>query len=119
MRITIVQGAFLPVPPLMGGAVEKVWFALGKEFARRGHEVCHVSRRYPSLPHREVVEGVRHIRVPGFSTRRSLVTLKLLDLCYSLRVLPALPAADILVTNTFWLPMLARRRKQGRLYIHV
>jgi hypothetical protein len=37
MRITIVQGAFLPVPPVLGGAVEKIWFALGKEFASRGH----------------------------------------------------------------------------------
>jgi len=36
--------AFLPVPPVMGGAVEKVWFALGQEFARRGHEVVLVSR---------------------------------------------------------------------------
>src|ERR1043166_9204720 len=28
MKITIVTGAFLPVPPIMGGAVEKAWFAL-------------------------------------------------------------------------------------------
>ena len=35
MKITIVQGAFLPVPPLMGGAVENIWFALGQDFARR------------------------------------------------------------------------------------
>src|SRR5579862_3380431 len=31
LKITIVQGAFFPVPPLMGGAVEKVWFTLGRE----------------------------------------------------------------------------------------
>jgi hypothetical protein len=26
MKITIIQGAFLPVPPLLGGGVEKMWF---------------------------------------------------------------------------------------------
>ena len=44
MKITIVLGAFFPVPPLLGGAVEKVWFALGPEFVRRGHEVVQISR---------------------------------------------------------------------------
>ena len=39
MKITIVLGAFFPVPPIKGGAVEKIWFALGQEFARRGHDV--------------------------------------------------------------------------------
>lgn len=119
MRITIVQGAFLPVPPFMGGAVEKVWFSLGKEFARRGHEVCHVSRCYSGLADREIIDGVLHKRVSGFNTRRSLVLLKLLDLFYSLRVLSVLPDADILVSNTFWLPMIVRKRIKGRLYIHV
>ncbi len=50
MRITIVLGAFFPVPPIMGGAVEKVWFALGQEFARRGHEVVQISRTHSTLP---------------------------------------------------------------------
>lgn len=99
--------------------MEKVWFALGKEFVRRGHGVCHISRRYRSLPHRENIEGVWHTRVPGYDFRSSLVWLKFLDLCYSLRVLPSLPDADILVSNTFWLPILARKRSLGRLYIHV
>jgi hypothetical protein len=46
MRITIVQGAFLPVPPLLGGAVEKMWFGLAPEFVRHGHEVVYISRRF-------------------------------------------------------------------------
>jgi glycosyltransferase involved in cell wall biosynthesis len=118
MRITIAQGAFLPVPPLMGGAVEKIWFALGKEFARRGHEVVHISRRCLDLPREEVVDGVRHLRVPGADSPRSLLLLKGFDLLYSLRVLPVLPEADILVTHTFWLPMLVRSPRFGKLYVH-
>jgi glycosyltransferase involved in cell wall biosynthesis len=119
LRITIAQGAFLPVPPLRGGAVEKVWFALGQEFAKRGHQVTHLSRRYPGLPDEEVIAGVRHVRVAGFDTPRSLMVLKALDLVYSLRVARQLPPADILVTNTFWLPILLRSAKKGRLYVHV
>jgi glycosyltransferase involved in cell wall biosynthesis len=43
----------------------------------------------------------------------------MLDLLYSLRVRPALPPADILVTNTFWLPLLIRDPSRGRIYVHV
>ncbi len=101
-------GAFLPVPPIMGGAVEKAWFALGQEFARRGHEVVQISRAHPKFPARETIDGVQHIRVPGFDTPRSLVWLKVLDLFYSLRAKRQLPSSDVVVTNTFWLPMLLR-----------
>lgn len=119
VTITIVQGAFFPVPAVLGGAVEKIWYALGREFVARGHRVTHISRSYPNLPDQETIDGVLHIRVPGFSAPSSLVWLKLLDLIYSCRVLRHLPAADILVTNTFWLPMLVRNTKRGSLYVHI
>jgi len=119
VRITIVQGAFLPVPPLLGGAVEKVWFNLGKEFARRGHQVVHLSRAFRELPDQEVIEGVRHERVSGFPSPATFARRTALDLWYGLRIMPRLPAADILVTNTFWLPALERRRSRGRRYVHV
>jgi glycosyltransferase involved in cell wall biosynthesis len=119
LRITIVQGAFLPVPPLLGGAVEKVWYALGQEFVRAGHRVVHVSRTHSDLPDENTEAGVLHRRVRGYDTPRALWRLKLLDLAYSLRVRRILPEADILVTNTFWLPVLERRRSRGRPYVHV
>jgi glycosyltransferase involved in cell wall biosynthesis len=119
MKITIVTGAFFPVPPIMGGAVEKVWFALGQEFVRRGHQVLHVSRAHPDLPAVEEIDGVQHRRVAGFSQPRSIVRLKLLDLIYSWRARRILPEADILVTNTFWLPILVRAAKRGKVYVHV
>jgi len=119
MKITIVQGAFFPVPPMLGGAVENVWFDLGREFVRQGHSVTHLSRRYSGLPPDESIEGVRHLRVSGFNAPRSLLLLKFYDLLYSLRVIRNLPVADILVTNTFWMPLLVRSRKYGRLYVHV
>lgn len=119
MRITIVLGAFLPVPTTMGGAVEKVWLSLAAEFVRRGHEVVMISRAMAESPREETMEGVRHRRVRGFDTPRSLLWLKFLDLIYSVRILSVLPEADIVVTNTFWLPLLLRDPSRGRLYVHV
>jgi len=119
MKITIVLGAFLPVPPVMGGAVEKVWLALSQEFARRGHEVVLVSRALPELPRSETRASVKHLRVCGFDTPHSLLWLKFLDLIYSIRTMSVLPAADIIVTNTFWLPILLRNSRRGQIYVHV
>jgi glycosyltransferase involved in cell wall biosynthesis len=119
MKITIVLGAFFPVPPIMGGAVEKVWFALAREFARRGHHVVEISRTMPQLHRRESIAGVQHVRVRGFDAPRSLLWLKFLDLIYSARVMAVLPEADVVVTNTFWLPILLRSSKRGKVYVHV
>jgi glycosyltransferase involved in cell wall biosynthesis len=118
MKIAIVLGAFLPVPPVMGGAVEKVWFALSQEFARRGHDVVLVSRALPELPRSETRASVKHLRVRGFDTPRSLLWLKFLDLIYSIRTMSIL-SADIIVTNTFWLPILLRNSRRGHVYVHV
>src|SRR5207302_4737906 len=119
MKITIVLGAFFPVPPTMGGGVEKVWFTLAPEFVRRGHEVVMISRKTAELPREEIIDGVQHLRVGGFDTPRSLVWLKFLDLIYSIRTMSILPEADIVVTNTFWLPMLLRDPKRGKVFVHV
>jgi glycosyltransferase involved in cell wall biosynthesis len=127
MKITIVLGAFFPVPPTMGGGVEKVWFAMAPEFIKRGHDAVMVSRKTLGLPREEVIDGVKHLRVEGFDTPRSLIWLKFLDLIYSLRTMSILrsrrmsdlPVADIIVTNTFWLPILLRNSKYGRVYVQV
>lgn len=110
MNITIVQGAFLPVPPVAGGAVEKLWFDLGREFARRGLGVTHISRLWPGLPSHGEVDGVAYRRVGGFDYPRSRLLAKAMDLAYSLRCLLSLKRtlkqADVIVTNTFFLPLL-------------
>lgn len=119
MKITIVTGAFLPVPTLLGGAVEKMWLALAKEFVRAGHRVTMISRRFPGLEEEEEVDRIRHVRVGGYSSPRNIFILKLLDLFHTISVLPRLPDADILISNTFWLPVLAQTLRRGRLLIDV
>jgi glycosyltransferase involved in cell wall biosynthesis len=119
MKITIVQGAFLPVPMKRGGAVEKVWFGLGQEFARLGYDVLHVSRLCDGLPAEEIIEGVKHRRVHGYDAPKSLMRLKWCDYLYSRRVAAMLPKSDIVVTNTFWSPMLLKPERHGRIWVHV
>ena len=92
MRITLLQGAFLPVPPLRGGAVEKMWFRLGQEFAARGHKVTHVSRWCDGLPEREEIGGVEHRRVRGYDQPAGGLAIKWRDGRYSRRAVQAAPA---------------------------
>lgn len=106
MRIAILQGAFLPVPALLGGAVEKMWFSLGKEFAKNGHEVVHVSRSINQLPDEEIIDGVHHYRIKGYETPASGIVLKGLDLLYTLRARKLFSETfDVVVSNTFWGPL--------------
>lgn len=105
MRITIVSGFFLPVPPVSGGSTEKSWYHLAREFAARGHEVTLFSRRWRGFPYEESGEGIRHVRLPGWDHQRQLWRNLLLDFIWSWRVFFALPAADIVVVNTVALPM--------------
>lgn len=120
MNITIVQGAFLPVPPVAGGAVEKLWFDLGREFARRGLAVTHISRLWPGLPKAGVADGVAYRRVGGFDYPRSRLLAKAMDLAYSVRCLLTLKRSDIIITNTFFLPLLLPLfGRRGVVYVSV
>ena len=105
MRITIVSGFFLPVPPVSGGSTEKSWHNLAREFAARGHAVTMISRRWRDFPHTEMRDGVRHLRLPGWDHQRSLGRNLLLDFLWSWRVFFALPFADIVVVNAVTLPV--------------
>lgn len=111
MRITIVMGFFLPVPPLRGGATEKIWYRFAQEFVAAGHQVTLISRRWSGLADREEREGITHVRIGGCDHSRWLPLNLLLDLWWSLRVLRSLPPADILVSNNVSLPIFVRRMR--------
>lgn len=120
LKITILQGAFLPVPPIIGGAVEKIWYRMGQEFAALGHNVVHIGRSHRDLPRENEVNGVRYIRVPGYDTPSSLIKLKMLDLVYSVRAIKEIPTdADVIITNTFWSPFLLRGKSGKKVYVDV
>lgn len=109
MRITIVMGFFLPVPPLAGGATEKIWFQLGELMAAAGHDVTLLSRRWPGLPNHETTGRLTHLRIPGMPHTASLARNLLLDFVWGLRVARRLPPGDIVICNTVSLPVYLRR----------
>src|SRR4029077_9446044 len=109
MRITIITGPWLPVPALKGGSVSRMWDGLSEQFAAGGHEVIVVGRRYPGQPLKESHKGVIYTRIGGASQGRSVYLDLVKDFFYAMTVLPRLPKTDILVTNDFWLPILAGR----------
>ncbi len=120
MKISIIQGAFFPVPPIYGGAVEKIWFRLGQEFALLGHDVTHISRLVGGLRSDEVIADVRHLRVPGYSQPRGITLLKCFDFLYSARACRKVPRdSDIVVTNTFFSPWLLPDKLRAKAYISV
>lgn len=120
MKIIIIQGAFLPVPTLLGGAVEKRWFAMAKEFVRMGNEVVYISRSYQGLPDNELTDGIQHRRIKGYSTPKSGMVLKMYDLFYSWRACKEVPLdADIIITNTFWSPMLLSKTLLQKVLVDV
>jgi glycosyltransferase involved in cell wall biosynthesis len=118
MRLNLVMGFFLPVPPVAGGATEKSWYLLAREFAARGHEVTVYSRHWRGWPDHELRDGVRHVRLPGSNHTRSLARNLLLDFLWSLRVSRRLGPADITVAHCVALPLwLGRLRKAGKVVL--
>lgn len=116
MKITIVMGFFLPMPPVEGGATEKSWYGLAHEFVRMGHEVTIISRRTADLPAEENERGLRHVRLPGHDHQRRRFVNLWYDLQWSIRVWRTLPAAEITVVNCVALPLWLSwtRRDAGR-----
>jgi glycosyltransferase involved in cell wall biosynthesis len=100
--------------------VEKMWFRLGQEFALQGHEVTHISRRYENLALAGNIKGVSHLRVRGYDQPSSLLKLKYLDFLYSRRACKAASLnSDVVITNTFWSPLLLPKSLKSRAYADI
>jgi len=120
MKIVIIQGAFFPVPPLKGGAVEKRWFQLSKEFAKHGHEVIHLSKEYKNLPNKETIEGVSFRRKSGFNFHSNKLISNFYDFLYSYKITRLVPDdADVIVTNSFWSPVLLKKTHRRKTIVDV
>ncbi|GAB2580906.1 hypothetical protein GCM10027190_32700 [Spirosoma areae] len=88
-----------------------MWFSLGKEFVKKGHDVTQISRHIEGLSTSEVVDGVNHIRISGYDTPKSGIVLKFFDLLYTRNARRIFSADfDIIISNTFWAPVLLPKK---------
>ena len=120
MRVCVITSPFCALPPDAIGAIERRWFNTVSCFAEKGHVVQLIGKRdktvLPSEP------AVRRDYVPGFNRTGSVYGDIVLDFFYSLQALWRMKTCDILVSNTFWGPILAPllfRRKYGKLVYNV
>jgi len=121
MKINIVMGPFLPMPPRGCGAVERVWHGVAEQFAEYDNDVNIFCKRESSAKAKEKINGVKYVRCCDFTSTKSIFTNIAKDFFYSLKIISLLPMADILISNTFWLPFLAPRIKptSGKVVVHV
>jgi glycosyltransferase involved in cell wall biosynthesis len=118
LKVTIVLGPFQPMPPLGMGAVEKVWWELSREFARRGAQVTLIGKDGGGAP---PAANVRLVPMKGFAATGALWRDLLKDLAYTLQVARRIEPADVVVTNSFWAPVVLglARRRAGAIVVHV
>lgn len=105
MRIEIALGPFQPLPPVGCGAVEKVWWDFARVFAGRGHDVRLLGKADARSVDAAREHRVSVVALPGYRATRWLPANLALDLLYALRLRSRLGDSDVLVTNSFWLPV--------------
>lgn len=121
VKISIVLGPFQPVPPEGHGAVEKVWFELAQAFARSGHAVRLIGKGdVPAVPGGQA-QGVHVVQVRGFAATGRLWLDLAKDLVYALAMRRHIEPCDVIVTNTFWMPVVLRwlGPRRGKVVVHV
>jgi glycosyltransferase involved in cell wall biosynthesis len=109
MKITIATGPIYPVPALRGGAVQRLWEGLAREFAKRGHEVTVFAREFPGQAKEETVDGIHYVRRGGYEQSTSIKRDLVQCLLYALKVARHVPMGDVVVTNDFWMPAVLPR----------
>ena len=120
MTLTIAIGPSFPIPALRGGAIPRMWHGLAREFVRLGHPTTIMARAFDTQAAEETLDGIRVLRWGGFDQSRSIRRDLIKDLFYALGLARRLPDADILVTNDFWLPVVApyRGSRVGKVVIN-
>lgn len=64
MRILMVCTENLPVPPVLGGAIQ-TYISGSLPYLSKSHDITVLGINDPTLPDEETIDGVKYIRVPG------------------------------------------------------
>ncbi|WP_175638537.1 glycosyltransferase family 4 protein [Metabacillus schmidteae] len=64
MKILMICTEKLPVPPVLGGAIQ-TYIAGSMPHLRNAHNITVLGVNDPSLPDQETIDGIQYVRVPG------------------------------------------------------
>ena len=113
LKIAIVLGPFLSLPPNPSGAVERIWEDLAFCFAKRGHYTKLVGKDLQKF----AKERLKYISDIGENRCGNLLIEIFRDILYANRIANKVDGADIVISNSFSLPViLNERRKYGQKY---
>nr|WP_129733148.1 glycosyltransferase family 4 protein [Parabacteroides goldsteinii] len=104
MKITIITSPFGYIPPNGIGAIEKLWYDLALSFKKKGCDVTVVSK-YPGACESSK-NDINRIYVNGYKRGKTIYEDLFFDLLYSIKCFFKIQKTDVLVMNTFWMPLL-------------
>lgn len=64
MKILMICTEKLPVPPVLGGAIQ-TYIAGSLPHLRNKHDITVLGVNDPSLPDQEIIDGIQYVRIPG------------------------------------------------------
>lgn len=64
MKVLMICTEKLPVPPVLGGAIQ-TYISGVLPYVSKAHNITVLGISDPSLPNREVIDGVNYVRIPG------------------------------------------------------
>ena len=110
MKIALICTEKLPVPPVLGGAIQQYIDGV-LPYLSRYHEVTVFCIAHPSLPEQEIVDGVNYIRVPGRNKKEYLnnVMAQLKDEFDIVHVF----------NRPLWVPVLGKKLKNAKFSLSI
>lgn len=103
MKITIITGPFLSLPPYAIGAVEKLWYSIGQSLINKGIDIIFISKKPYNID-----SNYTYRYIKGYERTGSWIKDFFLDFIYSFRALLQLEKSDIVILNSLWTPVLIR-----------
>ena len=108
LKIGILTGAFLSIPPHDSGAVETLWLQMSHALAQRGHDVCLLHKAGGALSSVAIDNGLILKPIRGYLRPEQSLLQMVLDGIYSLKALWCLRDRDVVISNTFCYPILSK-----------
>ncbi|MDB9711439.1 hypothetical protein OAA61_05485 [Candidatus Pelagibacter ubique] len=122
MKILILIGPFASLSSESYGGVEKFWLTMGKKFNELGHKITFISKKINGFSKDKIINKILFIRINGFLSTESKFYRLVLDFLYTIKAALVLPnEIDIIVTNTFWSPIILPFivNKKTKIYVDV